>query len=208
MPYFGRVTLAAVLAGVRQQGEPLTGAALSEAIDRLAEPLEGSSVARSECRLALTGRSYSRAIAWWGARLAEALQHAHDRGVLHRDVKPSNVLVIDDGMPMLLDFNLARESVLDDNERGEATLGGTVDYMAPEHLEALAEGMSDQVDRRADIYGLGVLLYEAVVGKKPFLPPGKGQSVVDSLFRAADDRRRDWSEVLPSGHGIPAPWRP
>ena len=137
--------------------------------------------------------------------LAEALEHAHDRGVLHRDIKPSNVLVIDDGMPMLLDFNLARESVLDDDEPGEATLGGTVDYMAPEHLEALAEGLSDQVDRRADIYGLGVLLFEALAGKKPFPPPGKGQSVVDSLFRAADDRRRDWAELLPARLGIPTP---
>ncbi len=205
MPYFGRVTLARVLAEVRLEGEPLTGAALSEALDRLGEPAEGSSVARSACRVALTGRSYAQAIAWWGARLAEALEHAHDRGVLHRDIKPSNVLVIDDGMPMLLDFNLAREWVLDEDEPAEATLGGTVDYMAPEHLEALAEGLSDQVDRRADIYGLGVLLYEAVVGKKPFLPPRKGHSVVDSLFRAADDRRRDWAEILPADLGIPAP---
>ena len=61
---------------------------------------------------ALASRSYAQAIAWWGARLAEALEHAHDRGILHRDIKPSNVLVIGDGMPMLLDFNLARESVL------------------------------------------------------------------------------------------------
>ena len=60
-------------------------------------------------RLELARRSYSRAIAWWCARLAEALAHAHDRGVLHRDIKPSNVLVTSDGMPMLLDFNLARE---------------------------------------------------------------------------------------------------
>ena len=59
--------------------------------------------------------------------------------------------------------------------------------MAPEHLEALAEGSSDRVDGRADLYGLGVLLYEAVVGKKPFQPLRKGQSVVDSLLRAADD---------------------
>ena len=91
-------------------------------------------------RLELARRSYSRAIAWWCARLAEALAHAHDRGVLHRDIKPSNVLVTSDGMPMLLDFNLAREPLLEDGTAADtATLGGTIDYMAPEHLKALGE---------------------------------------------------------------------
>ena len=209
MPYFGRITLARVLAEVRQEGETLSGAALIEALDRLARA--GRMLGRRPDRragCALAGRSYAQAIAWWGARLAEALEHAHDRGVLHRDIKPSNVLVIDDGMPMLLDFNLARESVLADDEmsRAEATLGGTVDYMAPEHLESLAEGLSDRVDRRSDIYGLGVLLYEAVVGKKPFLPPRKGHSVIDSLLRAADERRSDpGKSSLPATLGIPAP---
>ena len=64
---------------------------------------------RSAGRNALARRTYPRAIAWWGARLAEALQHAHERGVLHRDIKPSNVLVTEDGLPMLLDFNLAHD---------------------------------------------------------------------------------------------------
>ena len=86
---------------------------------------------------------------------------------------------------------------------GEATLGGTVDYMAPEHLEALAEGLSDQVDRRSDIFGLGVLLFEAVVGKKPFLPPRKSRSVVDSLLRAAEDRRRDPGSLVPGDLDVP-----
>ena len=61
---------------------------------------------RAEAREALRGRSFAQAIAWWGARLAEALQYAHDCGVLHHDIKPSNVLVTADARPMLLDFNL------------------------------------------------------------------------------------------------------
>ena len=83
------------------------------AIDRLIEADEPHTEVQSTCRAALCSRSFSRAIAWWGARLAEALEHAHDRGVLHRDIKPSNVLILGDGMPMLLDFNLARESVFE-----------------------------------------------------------------------------------------------
>jgi Ser/Thr protein kinase RdoA (MazF antagonist) len=59
---------------------------------------------------ALGGRKYIQTTAWLIARLADALQHAHARGVLHRDIKPSNILLASDGQPMLLDFNLAQNS--------------------------------------------------------------------------------------------------
>ena len=147
MPYFGRVTLARILAD-REVQAATSGAVLASALDRL-DPGEPPSSPRSTGRVALLERTYPRAIAWWGARLAEALDHAHDRGVLHRDVKPSNVLVTADGMPMLLDFNLAREPVFqDESPAGEPILGGTVDYMPPEHLKALAVGSSEGVDCR------------------------------------------------------------
>ncbi|MGC8643518.1 MAG: protein kinase domain-containing protein, partial [Isosphaeraceae bacterium] len=207
--YFGRITLSRVLAELRKDEADLSGAALIEALDRLEEPADPPAARRSACRAALAGRTFAQAVAWWGARLAEALEHAHDRGILHRDIKPSNVLVLGDGMPMLLDFNLAQESVIDgQNGPGatdEATLGGTVDYMAPEHLEALAEGVSQRVDGRSDIFGLGVLLYEAVVGKKPFLPPRKSLSVVECLLRAAEDRRGDPSGRFPDSAAVPTP---
>ena len=76
--------------------------------------------------------------------------------------------------------------------------------MAPEHLEALAEGTSNRVDGRADLFGLGVLLFEALVGKKPFQPPRKGQSVVDSLLRAAESRRLDKAAFAPPEVDVPA----
>ncbi len=209
MPYFGRITLSRVLSEVGQDGEAHSGAALVAALDRLGDPADASAKARAACRTALARRTFAQAIAWWGARLAEALDHAHDRGVLHRDIKPSNVLVIDDGMPMLLDFNLARESVLvgEEGRAVDATLGGTVDYMAPEHLESLAEGISDRVDRRSDIYGLGVLLYEAVAGKKPFVPPRKTQSMIEALLHAADDRRHDPGYLFHGESDVPPPLR-
>ncbi len=189
MPYFGRTTLAQVLSDCRERDDR-SGTALVEAIDRL-EPGDAVPAGPSAGRVALTLRTYDQAIAWWGARLAEALAHAHDRGVLHRDIKPSNVLVTSDGMPMLLDFNLAREPVASDGAAADAaTLGGTVDYMAPEHLLALAEGGPEAVDGRSDIYSLGVVLFEALTGQRPFASPRRGSSVVEALFRAADDRRR------------------
>ncbi|AMV37196.1 serine/threonine-protein kinase [Planctomyces sp. SH-PL62] len=208
MPYFGRVTLARVLAEVERAsgGEPPTGPALVAALDRL-EPPDGAPSGPSTGRQALASRSFPRALAWWGSRLAEALGHAHDRGVLHRDVKPSNVLVAADGTPMLLDFNLAHEVVLPgDADKAGASLGGTVDYMAPEHLEALAEGRGDHVDARSDVFSMGVMLYEAVVGEKPFAPPRKTGSIVEALLRAADERREPRG-LFPAGSSVPAPFR-
>jgi serine/threonine protein kinase/predicted Zn-dependent protease len=199
MPYFGRVTLTRILEEVRNLELP-SGASLVEALDRLSGPGEGTRSRRMAGRIALSKRSYAQAVAWWGARLAEALGHAHDQGVLHRDIKPSNVLIADDGMPMLLDFNLAREPVPADCVVAEAeTLGGTFDYMAPEHLTAIVEGRADATDSRADIYGMGVLLFEAVSGEKPFPPPARGRTVLEALIGAANERRRDPRRLFADG---------
>ena len=187
MPYFGRVTLARLLADPKVK-VARGGADLIDAIDRLGTN-EPPPAGRSAGRAALARRSYAQAIAWWGARMAEALDHAHDCGVLHRDIKPSNVLVTRDGLPMLLDFNLARELVLEGEEADAALPGGTLDYMAPEHIEELAEGVSDRVDARSDVFGLGVLLYEALAGTKPFATPRDAESAAAMLDRAVALRR-------------------
>lgn len=202
MPYFGRVTLAGLLADPKVK-VARTGAEIVEALERL-EPPGGIRAGHSAGKTALSSRSYAQAIAWWGARMAEALEHAHDRGVLHRDVKPSNVLVTGDGMPMLLDFNLARESVLDDPEEVPSTLGGTLDYMAPEHLEALADGLADRVDARSDLYGLGVVLYEALAGERPFETPRRARSAAELLLRAAEERRTEAPWLREAHPEVPA----
>src|SRR5262249_48765574 len=118
----------------------------------------------------LKAGSYVRASAWIVARLAEALQHAHERGVLHRDIKPSNVLLAADGQPLLLDFNIA-ENIKAEQAQKRAVLGGPVAYMAPEHLRAIANRdpvQAAQVDRRSDVYSLGMVLYELLTGCSPF----------------------------------------
>jgi serine/threonine protein kinase/tetratricopeptide (TPR) repeat protein len=188
MPYFGGLTLARLLAC--QAGEPArSGADLVARLDQVAQQSGAAPSGRSTARAALARRTYPRAVAWWAARMAEALEHAHDRGVLHRDVKPSNVLLTGDGLPMLLDFNLARESVAGDSE-APATMGGTFDYMAPEHLEALADGLPDEVDARSDVYSLGILMYETLTGARPFSSASKARTLGETLLRAADERRR------------------
>ena len=162
MPYLGRLTLASVLADP-ETPRARSGADLVAILGRLGEgpDFEGDRPAwRTLARL-----NYAQAIAWWGARLAEGLHHAHERGVLHRDVKPSNVLVTSDGLPMLLDFNLAQSRRPDHPAEPAQVVGGTLAYMAPEHIEALLGGGPDRVDRRSDLYALGMVLREALTSR-------------------------------------------
>ncbi|MFN0055862.1 MAG: protein kinase domain-containing protein [Planctomycetales bacterium] len=101
-----------------------------------------------------------------GIQLAEALAHAHRQNVLHCDVKPSNVIITNDGRTMLLDFNLA----LHGNE-DSLFVGGTLPYMAPEQIRTLIapEGQrAAKLDARTDVFSLGVTLFELCYGRPPF----------------------------------------
>ncbi len=99
------------------------------------------------------------------APVARALAYAHEHGVIHRDVKPANILLRGDGTPVLTDFGIAK--LLEGMESGHTLTAsgvgiGTPEYMAPE------QGMGGKVDGRADMYALGATLYELVAGRKPF----------------------------------------
>ncbi len=96
--------------------------------------------------------------------VANAFGYAHDKGILHRDVKPSNILITENSEPMLTDFGIAKLLEMSDGQTLTGTgLGvGTPEYMAPE------QGLGKEVDARADVYSLGVVLYELVTGRKPY----------------------------------------
>jgi serine/threonine protein kinase len=114
--------------------------------------------------------TWPEAVCWLGARLADALQYAHQHGVLHRDLKPANVLLGADAAPRLADFNVSSCSKLD-GAGPEAFFGGSIAYMSPEHLEALNPSNSrtpDSLDGRADIYSLAITLWELLTGARPF----------------------------------------
>src|SRR5215469_13312666 len=99
------------------------------------------------------------------SQVAEALDAAHERGLVHRDVKPSNVLLDERRHVYLADFGLTRRIVGGDAPGVEAGSLGTIDYIAPEQLRGA------EVDGRADLYSLGCLLYECLTGEPPFRRP-------------------------------------
>src|SRR5262249_47542803 len=98
------------------------------------------------------------------AAVADALQYAHEQGVVHRDVKPSNIMLATDGTPHLMDFGLARRDTGEATVTQDGQVLGTPAYMSPEQ----ARGEAHQVDGRSDIYSLGVILYQLLTGELPF----------------------------------------
>lgn len=123
--------------------------------------------------------------------ICDAVQHAHDRGVIHRDLKPANVLVSDHGQPKVLDFGIARATGIDVDSTFHTSHGqllGTLAYMSPEQLR----GAVDEVDHRSDVYALGVMLYRLMAGRLPFDLTGL------SLLEAAQQILH--AKVPPLGH--------
>jgi tetratricopeptide (TPR) repeat protein/predicted Ser/Thr protein kinase len=101
------------------------------------------------------------------ARIAEAVHHAHQRGLIHRDLKPGNIVVDETGQPKILDFGVARVTNSDIEATPQTDMGqllGTLAYMSPEQVLADPE----ELDTRSDVYALGVMLYELLAGRLPY----------------------------------------
>ncbi len=94
-------------------------------------------------------------------QILKALQHAHDRGIVHRDIKPQNVMLLADGTIKVMDFGIARFNRETDKTMSEKAIG-SVHYISPE------QARGDVTDERSDIYSIGIMMYEMLTGKKPF----------------------------------------
>jgi serine/threonine-protein kinase len=105
---------------------------------------------------------------------AEGLREAHDRGVIHRDIKPGNIMLTEKGVVKIMDFGLAKLSWGEDLTRS-ATILGTVAYMSPE------QAAGKKVDHRTDIWSLGCVLYEMLAGRRPF-EAGHDQAVIHAIL--------------------------
>jgi tRNA A-37 threonylcarbamoyl transferase component Bud32 len=146
-------------------------------------------------------------------QICDALQYAHDEGVIHRDIKPENILIDKKGRIKIADFGLAK--LLGTTEENEQLTGshhvmGTRNYMAPEQLEH-----PKRVDHRADIYSLGVVFYEMLTGELPlgrFSPPSRkvqvdvrlDEVVLRALEKEPERRYQHASEIKTDIGGIPS----
>jgi tetratricopeptide (TPR) repeat protein len=165
MPYLGSATLEDVLDGafpVPEAPRPRKASVILDVLRQCAQP-EDPPAGPPHKRLQ-TG-SYADGVIHLAISLAEALAFLHHQGICHRDLKPSNVLLDPSGKPLLLDFNLsasAREAALE--------TGGTLRYMPPEHIRAYLREDADELDERADLFALGVIVYELLTGDHPYGP--------------------------------------
>lgn len=173
MPFFGSTTLGHVMDALEKAApQRRTGRDMLAVLEEREHAMpQGASGSEGPARHYLREASYVRAVCWIGACLADALHYAHQRGLLHLDIKPSNVLLASDGQPMLLDFHLASPPLKAGDEPPEY-FGGTPVYMSPEQRGAcddvtFARPIGQDVDARADLYSLGMLLFVQLAGGEP-----------------------------------------
>lgn len=224
MPLLGTATLGGLLQSIKQAGQvPVSGVALIDTIRNCSsgtwpvtpklpegleeksavtasEPVSIDSQAINRLREKFTSYSYAHGIVWIISQLADGLAHAHERNILHRDIKPANILLSDDGLPMLLDFNLAVESIGGQHQFG--VFGGTPRYMAPEQLAEVINSRV-QCDQRSDLYALGIIMFELLAMRSPF--PDRSGVDREVLQRMSNDRQvaplllQDQSRGITSG---------
>jgi serine/threonine-protein kinase len=119
-------------------------------------------------------------------KAADALDLAHQHGVIHRDIKPANIMLLKDGTLRITDFGIARITASSKTQTG--TVLGTPSYMSPEQLSG------KKVDGRSDIFSLGVVLFELLAGVKPF----EGESIAELLFKIANEKHPDLRKLNPA----------
>lgn len=122
-------------------------------------------------------------------QIATGLQHAHEHGIVHRDLKPSNILLDSDGTARIADFGLAAKEAVPDS----LAFAGTPGYMSPEQ----ARGEGHRVDRRSDIFSLGTLFYQLLVGRRPF-SGATTQELCDQITSADPVPPRACDESIPN----------
>ncbi len=169
MPYRPGLPIDKLIRRLRREGLPRRARILRAMVDSVPDP-EDKEGARPGWSDFPDAAPYADAVAWIGLKAARALAHAHFRGFFHRDVKPENILLNGRDGPQLIDFNLAHDPHSADAARS-AQRGGTLPYMAREHLEAFRDPtLWPRVGGRADLFSLGLVLRELLTLQPPARP--------------------------------------
>jgi eukaryotic-like serine/threonine-protein kinase len=142
------------------------------------EYIEGENLARMSQEQQLSFEQVAMLV----QQVAEAVDFAHQHGVLHRDLKPSNVLIDSAGRPRITDFGLAKDMAAAEHFTSSGSALGTPSYMPPEQAEA----RRDDVTCRSDVYSLGAILYQLITGRPPF----RGDSLLETLTHVIHDEPR------------------
>lgn len=190
MQHIAGGTLQGVVDAVRRtpSGER-SGKLLFQVVDRTLERAGKSPPAESWTRRKLSAASWPTVVCWLGCRLAAALDYAHRRNTLHRDVKPANVLLTDEGSPKLADFNISYNSQIEGTTPA-AYFGGSLPYMSVEQLEACSHlRKPEELDGRSDVFSLGILLWELLTSSRPFEDALLDQSWSETLEQMTARRK-------------------
>jgi len=126
-----------------------------------------------------------RIIAQIITQICNALDYAHDQGIVHRDIKPANIMILKDYRAKVMDYGIARIDSSSMTKTGIAM--GTPNYISPEQLKGLT------IDRRADIFSLGVVIYEMLLGRRPF----KGENITSLIYAILNNEPEKPSNVNP-----------
>ena len=206
MQYVPGGTLAEVIVAIRRTPSAMrSGGQLIAAVDA-AMGKAGQVVSEdAPWRRRASTLPWPQAVCRIGMQLASALDYAHKQGILHRDVKPANVLLASDGSPKLADFNISFGSHVAGTTPA-AYFGGSLAYMSPEQLEACSPLHSRKpadLDNRADLYSLAVVLWELLHGDRPFrdvaLEEGWNETVEEMIWQRRNEKIVSSPSATPTG---------
>ncbi len=138
------------------------------------------------------GKLTSRETVHFISQILKALDHAHRNGVVHRDIKPQNIMLLDNGQLRMMDFGIARVSRAENQLNGGKAMG-SVHYISPEQAKG------EETDRKSDLYSVGVMMYEMLSGKLPF----DADDVVEVALKQISDKPKSLEELAPTvPHGL------